>query len=270
MRAVLFSTFALIISAVAVFPFAGNAAPQILGLVATAAPLPMHCAEGVCSVEVSGVCLQENRMAPAAGTAYKAAKGSDLTLVVQNRDGVQQTLAVTDLADIRSLRLFNSVKVSLPEHVIRQFGGDGVQASLSVGPMVSAVPVPVAGDDNPLTAEEIREYTGSLRAAAEHAIGRDEANLTATRVLNRMVNWLPENTPYGTEQIAAVRNGAMSPLIAAEQPAAIRLVDRALDECRHKVRVKAMPHLRFCIANQHDILNSETTQTVWRSLRPGS
>ncbi len=270
MRVKHFSLFAFFLSAVAAFPITGHSAPQILGLVATAAPLPMRCVDGTCSVEVSGVCLQKNRPAPVTGTAYRVAKGADLTLVVQNRHGVRKTLAVAELVEIRSLRLFNAVSVSLPERLVRQLGGDGVQASLSVGPLTSAVPVAVAGDKNPLTEAEIRDYTGPLRAVAENAIGIDAANLTATRILNHMVNRLPAEPFFGAERIAAIRDQTMSKKTAAEMPAVARLVTRALDTCREKLRVERTPYLRACIANQHDILNSNTTQNVWRSLRPGS
>ena len=67
--------------AIAALPAAGQAAPQILGLAATAAPLPLQCADGVCSVEVSGICLQKHRPAPDAGTAYRAVSGADITLM---------------------------------------------------------------------------------------------------------------------------------------------------------------------------------------------
>ena len=270
MRTKLISIFAFILSVVAAFPFAGNAAPQILGLVATATPLPLRCVEGVCSVEISGVCLQEHRPAPVTGTAYRAVKGSELTLVVQNRDGVKQTMAVAELVEIRSLRIFNSVSVSLPEHVVQKLSGDVVQASLSVGPLTSVLPVAEADDENPLSEAEIRDYTGPLRAVAETAIGRDKANLTATRILNHMVNRLPADTSFGAARIATVRDQTMSRKTAAEMPAVARLVTRALDTCREKLRVERTPHLRACIANQHDILNSNTTQNVWRSLRPSS
>ena len=270
MRAKFISLFAFAVSVVAAFPLAGFAAPQILGLVATATPLPLSCVEGVCSVEISGVCLQEHRPAPEAGTAYRAAQGSELTLVLQHRNGDKRTMAVTQLVEIRSLRLFNSVSVSLPEHVLKELSGDVVQASLSVGPLTSVLPVAEAGDQPPLSEKEIRDYTGPLRSIAEDAIGRDNANLTATRILNHMVNRLPADTSAGAERIATLRDQTMSNESAAKMPAVARLVDRALDTCREKLRVETTPHLRSCIANQHDILNSNTIQDVWRRLRPGS
>ena len=270
MRAKLIANFAIILSAAAAFPLAAKAAPQILGLLATATPLPLSCVEGVCSVEVSGVCLQEHRPAPLTGTAYRVAEGSELTLVVQNRAGLRRTLAVAGLVEIRSLRVFSSVSVSLPEQLIDKLAGDGVQASLSVGPLTTLVPVALPGDQSPITQKEIRDYTGPLRAAAERALGQDPANLSATRLLNQMVNRLPADNSFAAQGLAALRDQTMSPVTATERPAVAGLVDRAIDTCREMLRVERTPHLRACLANQHDILNSGTTQNVWRSLRPGS
>ncbi|MEK9722675.1 MAG: hypothetical protein VW405_04210 [Rhodospirillaceae bacterium] len=66
---------------------AAQAAPQIIGVVATAQPLPVQCADGVCTAEVSGVCLQEKRPAPPEGTAYRAHGTATLTLTVRTPDG---------------------------------------------------------------------------------------------------------------------------------------------------------------------------------------
>lgn len=82
------------IGAIAALPAASQAAPQILGLIATATPLPLQCADGVCSVEVSGICLQENRPAPETGTAYKAVPGAAITLASRHDKG--QSVAVAD------------------------------------------------------------------------------------------------------------------------------------------------------------------------------
>jgi hypothetical protein len=270
MRIKFIPVFAIIWFFVAAFPFAANAAPQILGLVATATPLPLSCVEGVCSVEVSGVCLQEHRQAPATGTVYRVANGSKLTLIVQSRDGITQTMVVNELVEVRSLRVFSSLTISLPERLVQDLSKDVVLASLSVAPLTSLLPVPEVGDANPLTEKEIREYTGPLRTLAESALGHDKTNLNATSILNHMVNRLPANRPVGAEGIVKVLGQVMNKKTAAQMPSVARLVTRALDTCREKLRVERTPHLRACLSNQHDILNSNTTLNVWRSLRPGS
>ena len=84
---------ALAFAAATAFPTGGAAAaPQILGMVATAEPMPLVCAGGTCSAEFSTFCLQDKRVPPRPGTAYTVAGGGGLTLVVTATDGSERRL----------------------------------------------------------------------------------------------------------------------------------------------------------------------------------
>ncbi len=262
------------VSALAVFaaaiPSPCNSAPQILGLVATKSPVPLSCSDGVCSAEISAVCLQEHRPAPDSGTLYRVTENSAINLVMTGKDGRSKSIKITDKIQLKSLRVYSSVSISLPEVLVDSFADEGTHASLAIEPLASAVPVPIAGDPNPLSAREISDYTGHLRARAEQAIDRDSANLNATRILNQMVNRLPGRNPGNAKDIAKVKKQVLGNNSLAGKPETARLVTRALNTCREKLRVERTPHLRGCLGNQHDILNSNTTQDVWKSLKPGS
>lgn len=266
MRKNVISLFAAIL-AIAGLPAAGQAAPQILGLVATAAPLPLQCADGVCSVEVSGICLQEHRPAPETGTTYRAASGADITLMPGNG----QSVAVASKVEIVSLRSFSAVSVRLPESVVRDLVGDPSDASIAIGPLVSALPVAMQGDPNPLSEAEIQMVTGPLRSVAEQAASKDSVNMLATQSLIGMVNRLPHertSRTVGAMHIAAMRDVADSALRGS--PAMAQLINNALDTCRVKLRYQMYPNLRACLGNKHDLLNAMTTQSVWRALQTGS
>ena len=99
-----------------------QAAPQILGMVATATPVPLTCAHGRCSVEISAICLQQHRAVPEPNTAYLPTPETEITIIVTGRDGVQRSMAVGDKVEIRSLRGFTSVSISLPEKLVRGLG----------------------------------------------------------------------------------------------------------------------------------------------------
>lgn len=265
MRIHVISLFAAMLAIVAL-PAAVQAAPQILGLVATAAPLPLQCADGVCSIEASGICLQEHRPAPDAGTVYRAVSGADIALVP--RRGKGKSVAVASKVEIVSLRSFTAVSVRVPESLVRDLVGDPAGASLSIGPLVSALPVAVKGDPDPVSDAEIRLVTGPLRAVAARAVNRDSVNKRATQSLLGMVNRLPAENTAAAAQIAAMRTLADTTLRGS--PDAAQRVGQSLDRCRVKVRYQMYPHLRACLGNQHDLLNAVTTQSVWRALRTGS
>ena len=77
------------------------AAPQILGLVATAAPMPQTCGDGVCAAEFSAFCLHRHRTMPVAGIAYRPAEGAELTLTVTGPGGVKRSETVPSLTHAR-------------------------------------------------------------------------------------------------------------------------------------------------------------------------
>ncbi|MBT3885801.1 MAG: hypothetical protein HOO19_11025 [Rhodospirillaceae bacterium] len=245
---------------VAMFAFApAHAAPQILGLVAAAQPIPLTCEGGVCRAEVSAVCLQQHRKSPEPGTAYLPAQGTEIALT-----GAGKSVSVAGLVKMTSVRGFTSVSVSLAQATVRALGLRPGQVHLSVGAMASALPVAVSGDANPLSEPEIARYIGPLRPAAEGAI-RGDVTLSASDILNQMINRLPHSAPVGASAIAPARAASS----AARSAVTRRLLSRALDECRYQLRTERTPGLRSCLGNQHDILISGTTQKVWKSLRPG-
>ncbi len=131
----------------------------------TLKPVPLTCADGVCSADIPSFCLQEHRRVPDAGTAYILAKNAPLTLSVAAKEGRLQTLPIADKVSIRNLRGFMSVSVSLPEAVVKRLGGG--KAALSIGPLASAIPAPIVGDRTPLSINEIASFTGPVRQLAE-------------------------------------------------------------------------------------------------------
>lgn len=256
-----FVGFAL--TAIALSP--ARAAPQILGLIASAAPVPMICAGGTCTAELSSVCLQQHRPTPVTGMVYRPAKRTRITLTVTGPNGVERRLPVAAALTFTSLRQFSAVKVSLPEATVRRLGTGA--AAISVGPMASLIPVAVPGDSHPLSAAEIARYTGPLRALAERAFARDSARVNATRILNRMVNRLPERSNAGIERMASLWRQTVDNNVTVETR---KFLQRAVAECRETLRNGVRSDLRSCLSYHHDYLSGENTNTAWRAMNPGS
>lgn len=259
----LLAALPLIATALASAP--AQAAPQILGLIASNEPVPMTCVGGTCTAELSSVCLQQHRPTPPTGTVYRPAKGTDITLTVTGSDGVIHRLSVAATLTFISHRQFSAVKVSLPEATIRRLG-DGV-AKLSVGPMASVVPVAIKGDPKPLSAGEIARYTGPLRALAERAFERDSDHVNATRILNQMVNRLPENSDFGIEKVTSLWQQTVGKDVTDETQ---KYLKHAVKDCRETLRTGVMSDLRSCLSYHHDYLSGENTTSGWRAMNPGS
>ncbi len=266
-----FKTLAYFAASFAILPLTvvalspAQAAPQILGLIASATPIPMTCADGTCTAELSSVCLQQHRPTPAAGTVYRPAKNAEITLTVTGSNGIARRMPVAAMLDYVSVRQFSAVKVSLPEAAVRRLGSG--TAAISVAPMASVIPVAVAGDPTPLTAAEIARYTGPLRALAERAFERDSDRVNATRILNRMVNRLPERSNFGIEEVAPLWRQTVSRDISVETR---KFLDHAVENCRETLRTGVMSDLRSCLSYHHDYLSGENTNNGWQAMNPGS
>lgn len=251
------------LTAIALSP--AQAAPQILGLIASTEPVPMACVGGTCTAELSSVCLQQHRATPSTGTVYRPAKGTHITLTVTGPNGVNRRLRVEAALSFISLRQYTAVKVSLPEATVRLLG-DGA-ARLSVGPMASIIPVAIEDDPKPLSAGEIARYTGPLRTAAEVAFKRDSARVNATRILNQMINRLPEYSSVGIEKVDSLWKQTVGKDVTAGTQ---KYIKRAVKDCRETLRTGVLPSLRSCLSYQHDYLSGENTNNVWRAMNPGS
>ncbi|MAF49120.1 MAG: hypothetical protein CMM10_12725 [Rhodospirillaceae bacterium] len=248
-------------------PTSAAAAPQILGLLASAQPIPLNCENGVCQAEFSTVCLQEHRRAPMPGTAYKLSKSSALTLAVAGPDGLKILIDVTGKASIKSLRNFSSVSISLPESMIRKFGAGG--AAISVAAMSSLIPVPGPKDTHPHTALEIENTTGALRSVARNIFEADSTNITAMRYLNRVINKMPTGFADDPAQVEKAWRQVNDEKVNLGPPAGQLRTSEIIDECRREYTRGTVTTLKSCIVFQHDSLAFETNKKVWKALKPG-
>lgn len=244
-----------------------QAAPQILGLLASAGPIPLTCENGVCTAEVTTVCLQQHRKTPVPGTAYKLAPGTDLKLQVSQPGGKQIEIATAQTVSMKSLRNFSSAQISLPESIARP-NGTGI-ATITIGTMASAIPVAVPGDDNPMTEQEIAAYTGPLRGVAHNTFQLEAVNVATARFLNQVLNRLPDNEIDDREMFNAAWKkatakdaGLLSPEIRGE-------AERVAADCRGKFDGEQLPNVRTCLEYHHDVLATETTKKIWKAMKPG-
>ena len=268
MRTKLFS----IVSAVSFIAISAsaNAAPQILGLVATAQPVPLTCVDGVCRAEITTVCLQEHRRAPMPGRAYKAGQGTQISLNVTGRDGTIKTVAVAEKIILTARRHYTSVVLSLPESSLRKFGHDTqTAASISVGTMASAIPLPIASDKAPLSIFEIETYTGPLRQVARNTFAMASVRMATTSHLNQVINRLPDG--LADDQAAFEKNWqkVSSDKSRRLTPKARAKVSQIAEVCREDYRIGKTVTMRACLEQHHDYLAAETNKKVWEAMKPG-
>lgn len=265
MRIKMVSTFAgLLVASMGFAPATGFAAPQILALLPTSQPVPLDCSDGTCVAEIASMCLQEHRSSPTSQHVYRAGQGTKLTLSVTDADGVTRTMPVADKVSLQPVRGFIAVSISLSEGDVRKLG-DGV-AKISVAPLASAIPLPLAGDKTPLTQDEIDRTTGALRQIARRTVRADGDRLGLAQALDLAVNELPYYQPATAAHVRRLIDTVNS----RHQGNAAAQAVRRLNQCQGQVIDGVSVDLRHCLQIYKDGAVSDLTHKVWKAVTPGS
>jgi hypothetical protein len=182
---------------------AGQAAPQILGIVASnGLPTPLHCADGYCSAYLASFCLQESRYAPNSGSEYRLVPGGRLTIIASLADGRTLRLPAEDLLTIRTRSGFTAIRVSLPEARLKALVATA--AAVEVGPKTTVLPLAYAGDPHPQSADEVATAAGPLRQIAAQTFDRPGEAADTARLIELVINRLPDRSQPSTVTITAL------------------------------------------------------------------
>ncbi|HLI11446.1 MAG TPA: hypothetical protein VKY65_07575 [Alphaproteobacteria bacterium] len=255
------------------FPLAAQAATQMLGVISSAAPIPMTCDGTTCTAELSAFCLQRDRSSPPDGTAYRAVDPSPLTLLAVAADGSTRAAPLGAELHIASARSYSAVTVSVPEAL-----RDSLKAArleISVGPHLTLAPVATADDPQPLTDKEIATAAGTLDAIASDLFATDEhAQIVTAQVMNRLINALPSAENSETLDLAK-GNGLWGEVIGGtpkmnDPRPGMAEAAIAYESCRRGATYVQGLTLRRCLEASHDALMGSINQVYWRAVAAGS
>jgi len=245
--------------------WSAQAAPQVLGLVATLEPVQLQCDRGVCSAELSTICLQQRRASPAKGQRYLIHDPDAMTAAGMTADGVQVALSVDDVIQVESLRGHSAIRVSAPAHLLKRLGLDSIE--ISVDRNVALVPEPVPGDNRPQTEADIGLAAGPFLDIAADVLAERKERVDAAQLTARMANSLPR---LGRADDAA-RDGVWQAAIGAraDQGAAAEMARQAYDRC-HALTRAGSTSLRNCLGTAHDIFMGRVNTEYWDRSGAGS
>ena len=243
------------------------AAPQILGLLATVKPMPLTCANGMCAAEFSAFCMQKHRTSPAAGTAYRAVKGTELTLTYTDPGGAKRSLSANNRVIIKAHRDYHAVRIALPESEIRGLGGR--DAAIAVGGLASLVPIAQPGDKVTLDKQEIAYITGPHRAAVAKAFNDDSESTVVVRTINRLINALQQGRTT-TKKRSTLWRKVIGDLPMQHAGAGLRMAAREFQFCKRWADTGRGYGLRDCLEEGHDLKASDLTEKAWKISEPGS
>lgn len=262
MRKLIFTFFVASLA----LPLTAQSAPQILAVMAVWGEIPLSCADGVCQADLSTFCLQRARAMPAPGVRYRPAGSGALELVLTDAKGVTWRRPAAGLVTFVSWRGYTAVTARLPRARLAALGA--VRAALTIAADVTLLPVPVAGDRTPLTAAEIAEATGPLRALGTRIVDRGGARAAAVRIVAGMVNGLPPAGRVDSARRAALWRGTAAREAGDSGLAGAKTVYAwCLREVTRAHRIFSM---RRCLERRHDALMIDLNIDYWNNAGVGS
>ena len=246
---------------------AANAAPQILGVVASAQPTTLTCAGGECTAQLTAFCLTEHRASPSKGTPYTAFDAQAIKITGHRADGTTLSLDVSDAVDFTSARSHLAVQVSLPQAIMKQYALTSI--SITVDDGLSLVPEARAGDPNPLSNSDIALAAGPLRAAASAIIDHAGMPVEAAQLTTLLINALPARGRATRAERASAWQRTIAGLGNMEGRDSLTLVSQAHDQCQTTTHV-GLTTLRQCLSSAHDGFMGKLNKKYWDAVKIGS
>ncbi len=237
---------------------AALAAPQILGLMASNAPVPFNCTGKECTAIAGTFCLQHDRAIPAYGTPYSATHPEQLSLAVMTRSREVRRLPGGDWLRFSGYDGYTTVRMSVPKSFLDQIGGTAV--AVEIGPGVALVPKPQVGDRDPQGDDEIALAVGPMRIAAARYLDQSSVDADAARLVTALLNALPEHYTIQDDYGRLWETAITDEIGKSADPAALSQAQDAYRKCGRS----SAQHLRGCLVYRHRELMEPHNIKFWQ------
>ncbi len=267
MRNMLLAAFTTIGFAATLSPALG--APQMMGLVASNAAVPLQCQRGDCFAELTAFCLQPERASPVQGTAYRLHDGSRLVAIATTRDGRQIELDGRKHLWIRAERSHVAVRIGMSSRTMARLGLRRV--NIRVARNATLIPLAVNGDKTPLRRDEITAGAGPLRAIGASYVDQEQQWMPVARMTNRLINALPPGGRVSEERRTQLWDAVIGENGFAGVPSGTDQRLRPMyDPCPQAVANGRLSSLRRCLESKHDSMVGTLNNRYWHAVKNGS
>jgi hypothetical protein len=238
-------------------------APQILGIIASHGPVPLHCGTDSCHADLSTFCLQQRRDNPAPGQSYVPVPGADMVLSGEDAMGQMVRLAAAPYLVFTADRGFTAVEVAIPPRALA--GLKLRHLAIEIGEKVSLVPEATANGQP--TAGDIAIATGALRDIGASFFDQTGRSGDAIRLANQMINALPERGHAPDTDSRVLEAAIASEAGRNSSNEGIALARTMYVACQDKVDVMSYyDTMRSCLEAAHDQLVAGTNVDFWNAL----
>lgn len=244
-----------------------SAAPQILAVMSSLGPQQMQCSESACVTTLTSYCLQEERDVPTTGQAYQPAHVDQFALIATTASGEEKLLNADGDIRFSSVRGFTMVRATIPTEVVAKHGIK--EARLVAHPGAALVPVPVAGDPNPITEAELAFATRSLREHGEQIVD-NTPDAQAAALVNRIATTIVPKNAVTDDALEQLWHNVIDGL-GHSKPLGQDAIDRArdiYDWCQDRSSYHSMSGIKSCLEFKHDDTIMRLNTDYWKS-QPG-
>lgn len=244
-----------------------QAAPQLLGVVASSSPLRLHCEGDTCRTEISTICLQAHRDTPERYQAYMAQDQSAFSLKVVNANKDEINIPLSE-GTFTSIRGYTAVEVAVDVAALRAQGLEPVSLIIAKDGML--IPVVAINDPDPIAQDEILHAMASLKPAAENVFKTHSPEYEAIRLVNRLLN----ETPMKGRMAKADREQLWDNTFGetARESSGVG-ASRAADitgYCQYRTKQGKFFSVRRCLEQRLDGMLMDINTEYWRAVQPGS
>jgi hypothetical protein len=251
-----FRAMSAAVIAAAAFAAPAKADPQVLGLLATAAPVPMNCAGAVCLATVSAFCLEKSQSTPSSGTLYSPAHPGRVTVSVTEADGRTRTVAVDGAVTFVSQRGALAVRVVVDR---RRLGLDeNARVTLAVGADASLIADGTSSRDATRQLQ-VTTAIGAHRALGSRLVDGAGKDAAAARGLAVMMNGgaVADTSPAG-----AIRAACAAEVARREHMLRTTI---GLYGFTSNGRIDARFTVETCLEQAHDRLMLKLNERYWNA-----
>ncbi|MBO6520940.1 MAG: hypothetical protein JJ900_06605 [Rhodospirillales bacterium] len=254
-------------AALLVMPAAAQAAPQLLGVIATSSPLKLQCSGGTCAVELSTFCMQAERDTPGRHYVYTPHDMSVFKVVAVDGNGKQAELPVTS-AKVRAERGYTAARF---EFSVRDLEGRQMTAkALTVAKGGVLVPMPVPGDPDPIREGEVEHALASLQPVADRIFKLHSTEFEAIKVVSRVLSEMPATgrLPKGDRENLWENVFDETPRESVG-PGMHRAAD-VVGYCQYRTSQGRFFSVRRCLEQRLDGMMMNINTDYWKATKPGS
>jgi len=245
---------------------AAHAAPQLLGVVATVAPLKFECEGGLCRADVSTFCMQSERETPDRHQSYRAHNPDVFRVVASTADGNLVRVALED-AQFRSERGYTATRVQIQTKWLAMQGLTPVGLEVDKGGVL--VPMPLIGDANPIKPGEVEYAMTSLQPVAEKIFKKHGVNYEATQIVNRVLNEIPARGRLAKNDRANLWQNTFDETARESVGAAMHRAADVVGYCQVRTKHGRFFSVRRCLEQRLDGMLMNINTDYWKAVQPG-